>query len=183
MIVLALLLLAQEPDAKEIGKLLSGLEPLFADSIKNADELDRRYVGLKKALETNLDAKARDAVLSWMARLARKTGRPAEGIVFTKERLKSGLLDARHVEGAYQDAIYNAALALKTDELVALIRALAKERPDSPLGAMREDVELDAKSLGRSSPVTAPVYDGSKSFSWSTDTKDKLVFLYFTATW
>lgn len=184
MILAAILLLVQDPAGAEITRLLAGLETLLADAIKNADELDRRCVALTKLVEANPEARWRGAAMSWLPRLARKTGRAAQALAVVKEQLKSPPPDPRHVEGLYQEAIYTAALALKPDDVISLVRALAKERPDSSLGSMRESVEREARTLGRSAAtVAAPLHDGSKPFSWSTETKDKLVVLYFTASW
>jgi hypothetical protein len=181
--LLIALLLTQDP-AAEINRLVSGLEALYADSIRNADELDRRYVALSKVLEAKLEDKTRAALLSWMPRLALKTGRPSDGLSLAKLRIKSGGLEPRHLEGAYRDAIYCAALSLKPDEVVTLIRTLAKDYPGSQLGGMREAVEQEVKSLGRPAPsISSPVWDTSKPFPWNAETKDKLVILYFTASW
>src|SRR5262245_56487620 len=129
MIALAFALFVQDPAAAEVNKLLAGLENLFLDAVKHSDELDRRYVALAKVLEANREGKWRDAALSWMPKLARKTGRPAEALAAAQELLKSPGLDPGRVEGAYLDAIYSAALALKPDEIVSLVGALAKDRP------------------------------------------------------
>jgi len=179
-----LFLFAQDPAAAEVGKLLAGVEALLADPVKNADELDRRFVAVSKVLEANPEVRSRDAALGWLQRLARKTGRPAEALSISKERLKSKTLDPRNLEGAYYQAVYSAALALKPDEVISLVRTLAQEVPRAHLASLREDVERDARNLGRPGPsVTTPAYDGSKAFSWGAETKDKIVILYFTASW
>ncbi len=181
MLILALLLLVQDPDA-EASKLVAPVSGLLSDPMKNAEELDRRFEALRKLLEGNPEFKSREAVLSWMPRLARKTGRAAEALPFVKERLKLKI-DPRHLDGIYGDALYTAALALKPDLLVSLARELAKLSPTSALGRMTDALEKDAAALGRPGPaVTAPPYDGAK-FTWAGATRDRIVLLYFCASW
>lgn len=180
MLLLALLLV-QDADT-EAAKLLAPVQGLMGDPLKNAEELDRRFEALRKLLEGTPAFKSREAVLSWMPRLGRKAGRAAEALPFAKERLKLKI-EPRHLEGIYGDAIYTAALALKTDEMISLGREIAKLAPDSALGGLIGQLEKDAAALGRPRPaVTAPPYDGSK-FAWGGATKDRIVLLYFCASW
>ena len=184
MLVLALLLLHPQDAAAdaEAYKLLAGISGLLADPIKNADELDGRFEKLKKILEGAPEFKSREAVLSWMPRLGRKTGRAAEALPFARERLR-GKIDPRQLDGTYADALYTAALALKPEEAVSIARELAKAAPGSVLAQSIPALEKDAAALGRAgASVSALPYDGSK-FSWAGATRDKIVLLYFCASW
>lgn len=179
-----LLLLQGSPADGEAAKLLSGVQSLLSDPVKNAEELDRRYLALKKLLDDNPDMKSREAVLSWMPRLARKTGRAAEALAAGQEVLKATKPDdPRKLEGWYWDAFYSAVLAQNAEAARALLKSAASSLPNSGFAKSKDALEADLKILGKSAPsISTPPADGSK-FSWSAATKGKIVLVYLTASW
>ncbi len=179
--VLLLLLLAQSRDPEvQISKTLSGIQGLLQDPIKNADELDRRFAAIGKWLAVNPESKSREAAVFFLGQTAWKTGRIAEAFSASKERLKA---KAQPLEGEYQQAMYLAALAVKPNEVLSILDAMAKDYPKSGWAASREALAQELPRLGRpASSVSIPSLDGSP-FSWSAATKDKIVYLYFTASW
>ena len=181
MVILAVLLLAQPQEPEfQIAKTLSGLQALLLDPIKNADELDRRYAAIGKWLAVNPESKSREAATFYLGQTAWKTGRISEALASSKERLKS---KAKPLEGEYQQAMYLAALAIKPDEVLSILDPMGKDYPKSGWVASREALSQELPRLGRAaSSVSIPSHDGSP-FSWSSATKDKIVYLYFTASW
>jgi len=176
----ALLLLLVQPREPElqISKTLSGIQGLLQDPLKNADELDRRYAAIGKWAAENPESKSREAAVFFLGQTAWKTGRIAEALSASKERLRS-----KASEGEYQQAIYLAALSMKPDEVLSILQAMAKDFPKSGWVAGREELAKEVRRLGRpASSISIPPFVDSK-FSWSSATKDKIVYLYFTASW
>ena len=176
-LILVVLAQAANPDA-DADKLLVGIHGLMNDPFKNAEEIDRRLTAAKKLVDENAEFKRRDMLSAWVVQMGRKTGRSAEVLGIAKERLKS---KSTPIGGLYYEALQTAVLAMKSEEVVALLRGWAKEEPSFLQN--RERMEKDAARLGRAAPSvsTTPV-EGTK-FSWSSGTRDKIVVLYFTASW
>ena len=179
-----LLVLLQDPSVStQANKLVSGLRSLQADPIKNADELDRRFLALKKILDAHPEFKSRHAALGWMSDLALKTGRPKDALAVTREILESPSLSPQEVRRWAVRALYVAFLTAKPGEVSSLVRAVAKKYPDSILAKRQDDYVKAAKILGRrGATVSLPTLDGRR-FSWRSRTKDKIVLLYFCASW
>lgn len=181
MTILAFLLLAQPQEPEfQIAKTLSGIQGLLQDPIRNAEELDRRFAAISKWLAVNPESKSREAAVFFLGQTAWKTGRIPEAFSSSKERLKA---KAKPLEGEFQQALYLAALAIKPDEALSILDAMAKDYPKSAWVAGREALAQELPRFGRpATSVSIPAHDGSP-FSWSSATKDKIVYLYFTASW
>lgn len=181
-LLVALLVQAPNPDA-EADTLVRGIQNLLSDPFKNADEIDRRLTAAKKLLDENPDFKRRDMLSAWAVQMAWKCGRSAELLGVAKDRTKSKGSDPRSTGALYYEALHTAILAMKSEEVIAILRAWAKEEPNATFLHQREKMEKDAAMLGRSAPtVSGTAAEGTK-FSWSSGTRDKLVILYFTASW
>lgn len=177
MLPLLLVLLAQSaaPDA-DADKLMAGLPGLMGDPIKNAEEIDRRFTAAKKLYDENPSFNRREYLANWIVRMGPKCARPAESLGAAKDRLKT-----KAASLAYFEALHAAVLAMKSEEIVSILRAWAKEEPQAAFLHNREQMEKEAATLGRSAPaVSAAPAEGTK-FSWSSGTRDKIVILYFTA--
>ena len=184
MISLLFLVLSQAagPDA-DADKLMAGLPGLMNDPVKNAEEIDRRFTAARKLYDENPAFNRREQLANCIVRMGPKCGRPAESLGAAKDRLKSKPADARTLSGMYFEALHAATLAMKPEEVVAILRAWAKDDPQAAFLHNRERMETEASQLGRSAPsVSASPIEGSK-FSWSSGTRDKIVILYFTASW
>src|SRR6185436_14800377 len=81
----------------------------------------------------------------------------------------------------YFDALHAAVLAMKSDEIISILRAWAKEEPQAAFLHNREQMEKEAGMLGRSAPAVSAAPAENTKFSWSSGTRDKIVILYFTA--
>src|SRR6185503_3653834 len=181
-LLFVLCLQSANPDA-EADKLLVGIHGLMNDPFKNADEIDRRLTATKKLYDENPDFKRRDMISAWIVQMGWKTGRSAEVLSVAKDRVKSRGSDPRPVSSMYLEALRTAVLAMKSEETVAILKAWAKEEPQSDFLKNRDRLEKDAAMIGRSAPsVSAAPVEGTK-FSWSSGTRDKIVILYFTASW
>jgi len=181
-LIVALLVQAPNPDA-EADKLLAGIQTLMNDPIRNAEEIDRRFTAAKKLIDENPTFNRRDMIASWVVQMGWKCGRAADVLGLAKDRIKSKGADPRPLSSLYYEALRTAVLAMKSEEVVAILRAWAKEEPQSQFLQNREKMEKDAALLGRSAPsVSAAPVEGTK-FSWSSGTREKIVILYFTASW
>ena len=186
MIAICLLLALQPTDAELVAatsKQLSGLNGFLADPFKNADELDKRYVALKTILDGNPEFQGRDSILTWMPNLAIKTGRPSEALDAVKAVLQSKALTPQQREGWYSSALRYSFLSMRRNEVLSMFKKMVEEYPAGSLSKSKESVEKSAKLLGkRGATVSLPSIDG-KRFSWRSKTKDKVVILYFCASW
>jgi len=182
MLPLLFVLLVQSTNADaDADKLMAGLPGLIGDPLKNAEELDRRFTAAKKLYDENPSFSRRENLANWIVRMGPKCARPAESLGAAKDRLKTKPSDGKVPSLLYFDALHAAVLAMKSEEIVSILRAWAKEEPQAAFLHHREQMEKEAAMLGRSAPaVSATPAEGTK-FSWSSGTRDKTVILYFTA--
>src|SRR6185503_15282838 len=179
-ILFFLLVQATNPDA-EADKLMSGLPGLMGDPYKNAEEIDRRFTAAKKLYDENPSFGRREFLANWIVRMGPKCARPSESLGAAKDRLKSKPSDGRVPSMMYFDALHAAVLAMKSDEIVSILRAWAKEEPQAAFLHNREQMEKEASLLGRSAPAVSAAPEEGTKFTWSSGTRDKIVILFFTA--
>jgi peroxiredoxin len=179
MLPLLLLLAAQSPADTDADKLLAGIPSLMGDPYKNAEEIDRRFTAAKKLYDENPSSSKREALANWIVRMGPKCARTAESLPVAKDRLKTKPAEARALPLMYFEALHAAVLAMKSEEVLSILKAWAKEEPQAAFLHNREQMEKEAAMLGRSAPaISAPPVEGTK-FSWSSGTREKIVILYF----
>lgn len=184
MIAIALLLMIQQSDAYvQASKHNAHINKGLVDPFKNAEDLDRRYLALKAILDSNPKFKHREVVLGWQARLAVKTGRPAEALETVNNLIASSGKSTKGLESWYAFALRCAFLSMNRNQVMTLLKIISRDYPRSSLARNRPRAEKAARFLGkRGATVSLPTIDG-KRFSWRNETKGKVVVLYFTASW